>query len=691
MEPQKTRTRQIISARNAILSLQAPGRIYISRLTQGCGRSSGVEHNLAKVRVGRSNRLARSNFFADGEAKWRPSGRFFHFPAPATVGQPRGTRRRALRSAQDRHESAFEDRIFPANLKSGFGDGRSELGTAPKSFAISAGHDAAAGIARDVLLAGGNAIDAGIAATIALTVLQSEQVQLGGIAPMLIHIARENRTYAVEGVGRWPAAADHRLFTESHGGRIPRGILRSVVPAAPQAWVSALARFGTMGFADLATPATELARNGFPAHDDLVFCTTRYERLYRQYPENTKIWLPGDAPPRPGQIFVQKDLAEVLDSLICADRQAALTGDRLAGLRAVNDAFYKGDIALRMIRHVSEQGGWLSMADLAAHRTPITEATGAAAFGGRILTCGPWSQGPALAQALQILDQYQHRHTAGVWPQHHILLEALKLALADREAFYGDPDFVEVPLTRLLSPGYAASQADRIDTDAASARLPAPGRPLGLPVPPPAAVITAPGNSAAVDTSVAAIVDGEGNIFAATPSDMSFDSPAVPGLGFVISTRGGQSFVSRDHPACMQPLKRPRASACPFIFRKADGSHIAGGGPGADLQLQAALQVLAGHLLATLPLQDAIGAPRVFTQSAPTSSEPHLAFAGQVKAETGLADAVLKSLSVRGHKVETGGLDVMSIPSLCLVHAAPDGTRAAFGDPRRPGGQRQQG
>ncbi len=550
-------------------------------------------------------------------------------------------------------------------------------------FAVSVGHAAAARIAADVLQAGGNAIDAGVAASIALAVLHSEQVQLGGVAPMLIHIAAENRTWAVEAAGRWPAAANPEFFSQHHGGRVPQGVLRHVVPAAPHGWITALARFGTMGFASLAEPARDLAATGFAAHDDLVFCTTRFERLYRQYPENTRLWLPGNAPLKPGQHFVQSDLATTLDRLIQADRRGAAHGDRLAGLSAVTELFYRGEIADQMVRHVADHGGWLTASDLAGHQTPVSPATRAAALGGEVLTCGAWSQGPALSQMLQILDQAHRADPAPGPPDPHRVLEAMKLALADREAFYGDPDFVDVPLATLLDPDYAAMQAARIDPKRATARLPAPGLPRQGGGAGPLSL----DDAAAADTSVATIIDAQGNNFAATPSDMSFDAPAVPGLGFVISTRGAQSYVAPGHTARLAAGKRPRVSACPFLFRTEDGRYIAGGGPGADFQLQAALQVLAGHLIGGQSLEEAVLAPRVFTQSAPTSSEPHLVLPGQVLAEDGLPDDIIDTLTTKGHKVTRGAPKGISNPSLCIVYQTADGSPAAIGDPRRGSGQ----
>ncbi|TNE33820.1 MAG: gamma-glutamyltransferase family protein [Alphaproteobacteria bacterium] len=564
--------------------------------------------------------------------------------------------------------------------------------TAPSNdgYAVSVGHSLAADIAADVLEAGGNAIDAGVAASIALTVLHSEQVQFGGVAPILVYIAEEDCYFSVEGAGRWPAAADASFFEEKHRGRIPQGILRTVTPAAPDAWLTALERFGTMGFADLAAPAQALAANGFPAHDDLVACSAQFERYYRRTGENNaRIWLPGDAPVKAGQVFRLPELAGTLGLLIDADRKGAAKSGRIGGMQAVRDVFYKGEIADAMIRHVKAHDGWLAAEDLARHHTPVVAATKGNVFGGTLITPGCWTQGPALSQALQILDiggVASHPHQSA--DASHMLIEALKLALVDREAYYGDPEFINVPLEKLLSTDYAKMRATLIDPDAAHFPLPPAGELPMKAIPGRTPAAGADEETVSLDTSVAAIADSAGNIFVSTPSDPSFDGPVVPELGFVISTRGAQSHVAAGHPARLEAGKRPRVSAYPMIFKRADGCHIAGGGPGADLQLQAMLQVLTHHLAHGLSLQEALDAPRVFTHGIPASTEPHLSFAGKVVLEEAIPDTLLEALAIRGHKSVFGKTGGIAQPSICLVANHPSGELIAVGDPRRASGQR---
>ncbi|MFC4272550.1 gamma-glutamyltransferase family protein [Sneathiella chungangensis] len=563
------------------------------------------------------------------------------------------------------------------------------MATKNNSYAVSAGHDLAAGIAADILDVGGNAVDAGVAASIALTVLHSEQVQFGGVAPILVYLAGEDRCYSIEGAGRWPTSADPQYFETNHRGRIPQGILRTVVPAAPDAWLTALARFGSMSFADVASPAQSLAKEGFPAHEDLAACSAQFQRSYMRMGENAKFWLVNDAPIDVGHLFVQSKLADCIGTLVDADRKGSAKKGRTGGLQAVRDLFYKGDMANIMIRHVKNHDGWLTHADLAAHKTPVVSATTASVFSGTLFTPGPWTQAPALSQALQILDAYGiSKLPSCSVDAFHLIIEALKLALVDREAYYGDPEFIDVPLTELLSPEYTKARASLIDKHKAASPLPPAGEFRGHSTAMRSGMTAPETGELSLDTSVAAIIDGEGNIFASTPSDASFDGPVVPELGFVLSTRGAQSYVAGDHPASLRPGKRPRVSAYPMIFKTANGGVIAGGGPGADLQLQAMAQTLAGHIAQGLPLVDAVAAPRVFTHSIPSSTEPHLASADKVMVEEAINEDFLDALTARGHKSAFGAASGISRPSICLVADDPSDGLQAVADPRRASGQR---
>ena len=527
---------------------------------------------------------------------------------------------------------------------------------------VSAGHPLAADVAWDFLQAGGNMVDAGIAAVLALTVLHSEQVQFGGILPALVKPAASDQVFSIEGVGCWPKATDPEMLRQKHRGRMPRGILRTVTPALPDACLRALESFGTMSFSELADPAHAFAKHGFPAHEDLVSATTAYEKQFRLHSENASIWLPNDRPVQRGETFSQPKLARSLQRLIEADQ----TG----GSDAVRALFYEGEIAQEMLAHIQSEDGWLGAEDLAAHSTPVHPATSGRAFAANLYTNGPWSQGPCLIQILQIAEALgiQDRPSADWW---HFLLEATKLGFSQRDEFYGDPNFIDVPMARLLSSDHAKSLAASVQSTVQPAgRAPRTGPP-------------------SLDTSVVAIVDFDGGVFVATPSDMSHDAPAVPGLGFVMSTRGGQSHVGADHPACLAPGKRPRASASPFLLATDDGRLVAGGGPGADLAIQTSAMVLAQHLGNGIALDAAIAAPRVFTLEPIGSSAPHLTFPGKVRAEPDLPDDVFEGLSAKGHLVSRSETSSTVVPSICAIEIdTKSGHSRGFGDPRRLSGQK---
>ncbi len=234
---------------------------------------------------------------------------------------------------------------------------------------VAAGHYLAAQAAFQILEAGGNAVDAGVCGGIALGVLQSEYVGFGGVAPIMIRPAETGEVFTISGLGWWPKAASLEMFHRDHDGRIPPGILRTLVPAAPDAWITALERWGTMSFGDVAAAAVRFARDGFPMPVLTSRIIAAAEDNYRRWPGNTDIYLPGGAPPRPGDLFVQSDLARTIKYLI--DEEAAAKGGRGAGLQAARDAFYRGDIARTLARYHSENGGWLTLEDLSEFRVGI--------------------------------------------------------------------------------------------------------------------------------------------------------------------------------------------------------------------------------------------------------------------------------------------------------------------------------
>ena len=425
--------------------------------------------------------------------------------------------------------------------------------------AISAGHYLAATAGFDILQAGGNAIDAGCAAGIALGVLQSDLVDVAGVAPIMIYLADKEEVVTIAGLGPWPKALDPELFQREHGGKIPKGVLRTVVPAAPDAWITALRRYGTMSFGEVAAAAIRLARDGFPMYPLMAESLKRHEADHRAWPSTAAIFLPGGQLPQTGEVFRQTDLGASLQYMADEERAAAPRG-REAGLEAARDAFYRGDIARKIVAFMKQEGGLLSAEDLAEYRSPVGPPERRRFGDLEVFTCGAWCQGPVLLQTLALLEGTDLAGLGQNSPDYiHHVTEALKLAFADREAYYGDPAKVEVPLATLISAEYAAERRKLIRPDRAWPEMPPPGdigrrsehrlldrltsreardlhAAFGDPNPEP-------------DTSYVCVADRHGNLFSATPSDGSYGSPVVPGTGLIPSNRGSQSRPDPRHPA----------------------------------------------------------------------------------------------------------------------------------------------
>jgi len=556
-----------------------------------------------------------------------------------------------------------------------------------RRYMASAGNYLAAQAAFNVLEAGGNAVDAGVAGGIALGVVHSDQVQFSGVAPMLFYSKAQDRVHAIAGLGAWPKALKPELFFDEHKGRIPVGILRTVVPAAPDAWIAALARFGTMSFGDVAAAAIRHAREGFVVHATMAEFLKNKRDGYALWPYNARIWLKENGEPRAmGDLLVQADLAASLQYMADEERAAA-RGGREAGLKAARDAFYRGDIARRILAHQRENGGLLSAEDLEGHSTPIEEPVSTTFRGVEVYGCGPWCQGPALPQMLNLVEGMDlpalgHNSAAYI----HAVAEAMKLVFADREKFYGDPRFVEVPMARLLSKDYAAERRRQIDPGRAWAGMPPAGDIPGFGGASFAAHETDAPTAVSADTSYVCTVDREGNVFSATPSDVSFESPAVPGLGFCPSARGAQSFALRGHSAAPAPGKRPRLTPNPALALKRGEFAMPFGAPGGDTQPQGMLQVLLNHLVFGMPIQEAIEAPRFCTYSHPNSFEPHEYRPGRLTVEGRIPEATTDALAALGHKIERLPDLSIGVAGVCAISAdLKTGLLSGGADPRRTG------
>ncbi len=544
--------------------------------------------------------------------------------------------------------------------------------------AVSAGHYLAAAAGFAILEAGGNAVDAGCAAGIALGVTQPDLVNFAGVAPIMIRMA-DGTLETIAGLGHWPRAMPPDAFVRD--GKIPDGVRRTVVPAAPDAWITALERHGTMGFGDVAQFAIRYARDGYAVNWLLEESLASHAKDYARWPQNAAIYLPDGRPPKLGDRFVQTDLAATIQYIADQEKAAAGRG-RAAGLAAARDAFYRGDIASAIVRLQQREGGWLSAQDLAEYRSRIEPAVSRTWRGHELIVCGPWCQGPALLETILLVERLgatDHAHNS---PDYlHLITEAVKLAMADREYTFGDPQFVEVPIDRLLSADHIARRAAQVRMDRAFPGMPGP---LDGEAPSFAASKAALPKVEA-DTSYACAVDRWGNAFSATPSDGSWASPVVPGMGFVPSSRGSQSRPDPRHPSGVAPGKRPRLTPNPAMLLPAGGGVMPFGTPGGDVQTQAMLQVLLNYLHFGMDLQEAIEAPRVASYSFPSSFAPFEYFPARLAVEGRLDATTRADLARRGHEVKDWPDWTWLAGSVEAVHADPNrGLVSAGADPRRP-------
>ena len=261
----------------------------------------------------------------------------------------------------------------------------------------------------------------------------------------MIYLADSRQVITISGLGTWPQTTTLEMFVETHGGHIPPGLLRTVVPAAPDAWITALEQYGTMGFGDVAASAIRFAADGFPMYPFMAERITERADDFRRWSSNAQIYLPGGHPPNVGDLFRQTDLARSLQYM--ADEEQAAAGEgRAAGLQAARHAFYSGDLAATIVDFHRQHDGLLTIEDMAGFRVGIEAPVHTRFAGVDVYACGPWCQGPALLQMLSILEGIDLSELGHNSPAYlHTMIEAMKLSLADRERFYGDPRFVEVP------------------------------------------------------------------------------------------------------------------------------------------------------------------------------------------------------------------------------------------------------
>src|SRR5262245_39879686 len=524
---------------------------------------------------------------------------------------------------------------------------------------IATEHYLSAFIGATILRQGGNAVDAAVAAIFAEGVVNPHMHTLGGEVPMLISTAATGQVVALNGNTAAPQRATIDWFTQHGMTLIPgEGLLAAGVPAACDALLPALQRFGTMSLAQVLEPALALASAGFPVHpglrgpsDYLPYSIWHNQDKFRtHWPTSAQLYMPQGRLPEVGEVWRNPDLARTFALLLEAERAAASQG-RTAGFQAAREVFYHGEIAQHIVAFAQRHGGLLELDDLATFSTKIETPASVLYRGYEVYKCGPWSQGPVFLQQLRLLEGYDLRtlgHNSATYI--HTVTEASKLAFADREAYYGDPDFVHVPIQELLSEPYTSARRTLIDPDRASLAL-RPGDPVNAK---PLWSRQGPvvGREWQRGTVHVAVVDRQRNLVAATPSGAWLSgSPVVEGLGFPLTTRMQVFYLDHQHPNALVPRKRPRTTLTPSLALRAGKPFIAFGTMGLDQQDQWTLQCFLNVVEFGMPLQEAIEAPKFSSKHFPGSIYPHVAEPGVLRVEGRVPYEVRRALQARGHHI----------------------------------------
>ena len=574
-------------------------------------------------------------------------------------------------------------------------------------------HWLATAAAMGILERGGNAFDAAVAAGCVLHIVEPDQNGPGGDVPIILWNAARQKIEVICGQGGAPAsatiAATRALGLEVMPGT---GLLSVVVPGAFGAWLMLLRDHGTMHLRDVLTPAIEVARNGFILRDSLAGVLARVAPFFHEHWKSSiAAYLPGGAAPSVGTLYRLPLQAETFERIL---REAeAAGGDRDAQIEAARRAWYQGFVAEAVDRFFRQpamdttgeaHAGFLTGDDLARWQPRVEEPVTYDYRNYRVCKPGPWTQGPVFLQQLALLDGFDLDAMAPDGPDFvHVVQECAKLAYADREAFYGDPDFVDVPLDRLLSAAYNEERRKLIG-DTASLDL-RPGRIEGYGG---SLALRAPGSTTAVfpdliaaqhvsgansrfddymaeshgDTCHLDIIDRWGNMVAATPSGGWLSgSPAVPELGFPMSVRAQIFVLDEQHPNALAPGKRPRTTLTPTLALRDGEPYLAFGTPGGDQQDQWALHAFLRHVHYGMNLQEAVDAPSFHTAHFPSSFYPRESRPGNLEIEIGFPKATLRELKRRGHQLALA--DVWGHYNSIIMASRADGIVRAGASPRR--------
>jgi gamma-glutamyltranspeptidase / glutathione hydrolase len=529
---------------------------------------------------------------------------------------------------------------------------------------------------------GGNAFDAAVAAGLTLQVVEPHMNGPGGDLPVLFWSERLGEARVLCAQGPAPAAATIGRYGELGLELIPgTGPLAACVPGAFDGWMLLLRDFGTAWLADVMAPAIGYAERGYPLVPDIAAAIAEVEPVFREeWTSSRDLYLAGGIP-RPGTLFRNPALAATYERIVREAERASPT--REGQIDAARDAFYRGFVAEAIVEH----GGLLRGDDLASWEAGYEPPVTFDYHGLTICKTGPWGQGPVFLQQLALLDGFDLQAMGlGSGEYIHTMVECAKLAFADREAWYGDPSIVDVPMGELLSERYSAQRRGLVTDEASSELRPgaAAGRPPRLPVFRPAAATLGAGEPTlrTGDTCHVDVADRFGNLVAATPSGgWLHSSPVIASLGFPLGTRAQMFTLEEGHPNSLAPRKRPRTTLSPSLALRDGEPYMAFGTPGGDQQDQWSLAFLLAHVHFGLNLQAAIEAPAFHTTHFPSSFYPREAFPGRVHVEGRCPPEVVDDLRRRGHEVQVE--DDWALGRMSAVARGADGTLRGAAGPRR--------
>jgi gamma-glutamyltranspeptidase/glutathione hydrolase len=540
---------------------------------------------------------------------------------------------------------------------------------------------------RRILEAGGNAFDAAVAGQAALAVTDFTMNGVGSDAVVLVYDARQKKVFSINAEPRAPKLATIEWYEKNNGGKLPNSdsLLAGGIPGVADAWYIMLDRWGTMNFEQVLQPAIELAENGFPLSERLAALIAGSQKILK-YPSTIKIYLPNGQLPKAGDVFKNPDLAQTLKKLVEAEKASKAKG-RHEALKAVRDCFYKGDIARELARFSEANGGLFRYADFAEYTAEVETPVSIDYRGYQIYKNPSASQGPTELIALNLLEGYDLKglgHNSADYI--HTSAEAVKLAMADREKYLGDMDFIKIPYENLLSKDYARERRKLIDPKKASLEL-RPGSPeksvLKVPGDRPLPINLDGDASHYGDTSYIAVVDKEHNMVSFEPSLHSiFGTGVVMGdTGLIFNCRGDYYSLVPGEANALEPGKRPRSTLQSTLVMKDGQPYMILGSPGGDDQVMRTMQTLLNILDFGMNVQQAIEAPRWSTSSFPASPFPHTMYPGDLEVEARIPAIVQRELIARGHKLHVA--EAWSLGSnAAIMIDAKTGVLSAGADPR---------